>query len=161
MTETSELESALVEGENEEITLNDMLGDAAQYLKDQGMKGLSLAVLMAAGELGEHKIGESYVRDMLEALDSADNVILAARQDPNSVNLSDLADAIDKVRNWGLDPNERMGNAMLHMIRLMHQIMFALSQPEGGIGPTLEQNIKSLIRELGYDDLLDPAVRRD
>ena len=136
------------------ITINDLLGDAATCLEEKGYRGLAIGVRMAAAELGGNEKAESYVRDMMEALETADAVIHAAHNNPNSVNLSDLNEAIEKVRNWGLDPHERMGNAMLHILRTLHQVMFALEQPDGGLSPTLVQNIKTLLGDLGYDDLL-------
>lgn len=101
-----------------EISLGDLLTDAAQVLEQNGLTALARGARIASTMLGGPSKGEAWISDIMLALDAADAVVYAATTNPEAVNLGELRDALDKVRNWGLEPQARLGNAFQHVVRL-------------------------------------------
>jgi hypothetical protein len=101
-----------------EISLGDLLTDAAAVLEQNELRALARGTRIAAAMLGGPCRGEAWISDIMVALDAADAVIHTAKANPEAVDLGALRDALDKVRNWGLDPQDRLGNAFQHVVRL-------------------------------------------
>jgi len=133
-----------------EITLGDLLQDAATELKSSGLPSLARAVLMAEAQLETSEIGEAWIADIMQALDESDRVIETARTGNGEVNLTRLAACLEVTRSWGLTPQARMGNALAHFSRLLSMIAIALDhEGEGEISignmrPQIEEAIQAL-----------------
>lgn len=138
-----------VTGQGEEITLSDLLGDAAQCLKEHGKPALAKAARMAQEMVGEGPKAEAWIKDVYEVINEAQDVILNARRNPNEVDLSKLAQAVTAAENWGLSPISRTEAAYP---LLVHEIFTTIVELEAGRHATAKARLHSLVSRLGFDD---------
>jgi hypothetical protein len=99
-----------------EITIPDLLGDAAQVLRDTGKPALAKVVTVAR-DLIDAETGETWMGDVLKVLDEAEGVVHAAREGKDTVVLDELARALDECSTWGLNPQHRAQNALREIAR--------------------------------------------
>lgn len=136
-----------------EITLGDLLKDSAAALDERSMRGLARACKMAAAMLGDMTdVGEAWIVDIMMALAEAEAVVHDAEVG-GTVKLEKLRAAIQKVGDWGLEPQYRMGNAFAHLARVLSLVITTLDDDSGAskienLRPTIERAIKAL----GYGD---------
>lgn len=121
-----------IEGETEttEITIADLLGDAARVLRDTGKPALAKAVTIARGMLDEER-GETWLRDVLRVLDEAEGVVATAREGNETVVLDGLARALDDCSTWGLNPQQRARNALFEIQSALALLLSIAGRHEG------------------------------
>lgn len=137
-----------------EISLTDLLADAAAVLEQNELKALARGTRIASAMIGGPCKGEAWISDIMSALDKADEVIHAAYQDSEKVDVGGLRDALTRVRNWGLEPQERLGNAFQHVVRLA--AMFIAAQVLEAAGAAVDHNamataLGQFVDALGFD----------
>ncbi len=138
--------------ETDQITLEDLLQDAATVLeKQEGYKGLARAVRMALAERGAIPEGEKWVADICVALERAEQVIAAAHTDPNAVDLSAMEDALEVVAGWGLSPDHRLGNFLRHTIVRLENVCTAIEMQMVDGATVLPEHALTPIQELLED----------
>ena len=141
--------------ETDQITLEDLLRDAATVLeKQEGLRGLARAVRLARAERGAIPEGEKWVADICALLDRVEEVIAAAHENPDAVDLTRMAEALEKVATWGLTPEHRMGNFLRHVIVRLENIRSAI-EAQIDVGGRIEPEqtlvpITELLDELGF-----------
>ena len=149
------MKAEMVGGDAEayEITLGDLLKDSAAALEESGMKGLARSCKMAAAMLGDMTdVGEAWIVDIMEALAEAEAVVHDAEVG-GTVKLEKLRAAIQKVGDWGLEPQYRMGNAFTHLTRVLSLVITTLDDDTGVTKvENLRSTIEQAIKALGYGD---------
>lgn len=101
-----------------DIPLDLLLEDAAAALGAGGLHGLSRACLIANAILTGMPSSESFIADIIEALDAASD---HARYDHAESRVA-LQAAIDKVETWGLDPERRTRSALREIVATLETI---------------------------------------
>lgn len=108
-----------------------LLGDAANVLSRAQLNGLARVVEFASLLVfGMPPTGESYVNDIGAALDASDRLFesLSDLGDDKLAELgidghvAEVGQALTYCANWGLDPGERLGNAIRTMAREVEAI---------------------------------------
>lgn len=136
-----------------EISLGDLLADAATVLDQNGLKALGRGTRIASSLLGGPSKGEAWISDIMVALDAADAAVHAA-QSGEECDLAPLRDALERVRNWGLDPQERLGNAFIHVVRLAAMFIAANEVKKAGLPvdeAAIAAGIEAFVDALGFD----------
>ena len=136
-----------------EISLGDLLADAATVLEQNDLRALARGTRIASSLLGGPSKGEAWISDIMVALDAADAAVHAA-QAGEEVDLGRLRDALEAVRNWGLEPQDRLGNAFIHVVRLA--AMFIAVKELKAAGKPADDNaviagIDTFVDALGFD----------
>ena len=138
------------EADAEPIGLDDFLRDAATILEqDKKLGGLARAVRMAIVERGAGEAGEAWTSDIAAVLIEAEKAISQAHENPQEVELGPLADALEVVANWGLDPSQRMGNFIRHVIITLENLSVSI---DAGMVDAADVNagIVDLLDDLGF-----------
>lgn len=136
-----------------EISLGDLLSDAATVLDQNGLKALGRGTRIASSLLGGPSKGEAWISDIMLALDAADAAVHAA-QSGEECDLAPLRDALERVRNWGLEPQERLGNAFIHVVRLAAMFIAAGELKKSGMAvdeAAIASSIEAFVDALGFD----------
>lgn len=137
-----------------EINLGDLLADAATVLEQNGLKALGRGTRIAAALLGGPTKGEAWISDIMLALNAADAAVAVAQENPEAVDLSELRDALERVRNWGLEPQDRLGNAFQHVVRLAAMFIAAGELERGGQAvdtAAILRAAETFVDALGFD----------
>lgn len=136
-----------------EISLGDLLSDAAVVLDQNGLKALGRGARIASSLLGGPSKGEAWISDIMLALDAADAAVHAA-QSGEECDLAPLRDALERVRNWGLEPQERLGNAFTHIVRLAAMFIAAGELKKAGMAAddvAVDAGVAAFVDALGFD----------
>ncbi len=137
-----------------EVTLGNVLHDAATELDRAEMHSLAKGVRLAMAQLDPAKTGEAWIADILAALDEASRVVAVARAGKETVDLTQLEQCLGQVQDWGLDPEQRMGNALVHFVRILAAVYFAIEhEGEGGVSvANMRPQIAATLEALGIDE---------
>ncbi len=136
-----------------EISLGDLLADAATVLQQNELFALARGTRIASTLLGGPSKGEAWISDIMGALDAADAAVHAA-QNGEEVDLGPTRDALERVRAWGLEPQDRLGNAYMHIVRLA--AMFIAANELKAAGKLVDEQavmtgVELFVDQLGFD----------
>jgi hypothetical protein len=141
------------------ITLDDLLADAAQILSDGGLKSLARAVQIAQAQLsGDPPRGESYVRDICEALEATNDLGAEWDQERDEFTIEGqkirrLANAMTKVETFGLEPESRLRNALREYVDTLCDLQALIE------GAHTQRSLRSF-SERKIDARIDAALER-
>lgn len=147
-------------GEDEEITIPDLLLDAAVQLVDHDMLALARACRIASGVLGNAPVAESWISDIIAVVTEAESVVAAAEHgakygsESGTTDLTPLRDKLHAMRG-GLPGEDRLGASYSKVLSKLAQLeltAIGAEESEEGCAPIskIRKEITGLLDELGY-----------